>query len=152
MADPEPADPDEPEADADAPEGEVAEGAASADDGEAVEGEATAPPSCCAMRRKVIVGILAVLPEAQCGVADAELADFLRFDLDAPTGKPVLAFRFCPWCGERRGPGTEHRIVDIQVVGGEVSDDDDDDDFTPPREASDDDPGFDPPAPFGMAD
>ncbi len=149
MADPEPADPDEPEAFDDAPEGEVAEGAAQ--EGEVPEGEAAAPPSCCAMRRKVIVGILAVLPEAQCGVPDAELADYLRFDLDAPTGKPVLAFRFCPWCGERRGPGTEHRIVDIQVVGGDASDDDDDD-FTPPREASDDDPGFDPPAPFGMAD
>ena len=103
-----------------------------------------AAATCCAMRRKVVVGILAVLPEAQCGVADAELADFLRFDLESPGGKPVLAFRFCPWCGTARAPDAETRIVDYEVraePGGE-----DEDGFEPPSE------GFDPPPSFGEDD
>lgn len=74
--------------------------------------------TCCAMRRKVVVGILGVLPEAQCGVPDSELADFMRFDLEAPGGKPVIAFRFCPWCGAPRAPDGEVRIVDVRLVAG----------------------------------
>jgi hypothetical protein len=69
--------------------------------------------TCCPMRRKVLVGVISVLPEAQCGVGDAELADFLRFDLQTPSGKPVIAFRFCPWCGQPRGPEDEVRIVEL---------------------------------------
>jgi hypothetical protein len=104
--------------------------------GDAPSGPPT-PPSCCLMRRKVVVGILAVLAEAQCGVADAELADFLRFDLEAPGGKPVLAFRFCPWCGTARAPDAETRIVDYDVLKAEPADDEDG--FEPPSD------GFEPP-------
>ena len=67
------------------------------------------------MRRKVVVGILGVLPEGQSGVPDSELADFMRFDLQTPDGKPVLAFRYCPWCGAARTPDAEVRIVDVRL-------------------------------------
>jgi hypothetical protein len=105
-------------------------------------GPEAAPRTCCPMRRKVVVGILGVLPEQQCGVGDAELADFLRFDLQTPDGKPVLAFRYCPWCGAARGPDTEFRIVDVGFVGGGEEGDDDEDGFEPPSSS------FEPPS-FG---
>ena len=79
------------------------------------EAEAEPPRSCCAIRRKVLVGILKVLPEDACGVPDSELADVMRFDLQTPSGKPVLAFKFCPWCGARRDPNGEARITDVQI-------------------------------------
>ena len=89
-------------------------------------GETPAGPgpgsTCCLMRRKVVVGILGVLPEEQCGVPDSELADFMRFDLQTPDGKPVLAFRYCPWCGAARGPEAELRIVDLSLESGDASD------------------------------
>ena len=76
--------------------------------------EPTSPPgTCCALRRKLLVGILRVLTEEECGVGDAELADVMRFDLSSPTGKPVIAFRYCPWCGKPRDERGETRIVDI---------------------------------------
>lgn len=94
------------------------------------------PPTCCPMRRKVVVGILAVLPETQCGVGDSELADFLRFDLETPGGKPVLAFRFCPWCGAARAPDAETRIVDVDIMRGEQGEGEGDEEggFEPPSE------------------
>ena len=67
------------------------------------------------MRRKIVVGIIKVLNEEDCGISDAELADVVRFDLQTPDGKPVLAFRFCPWCGAQRDPGGETRIVDVRL-------------------------------------
>jgi hypothetical protein len=70
-----------------------------------------APRTCCLMRRKAVLGVLAVLPEAVCGVADAELADFLRFDVRNPGGKPVLAVRYCAWCGALRDPAGEERVT-----------------------------------------
>lgn len=73
------------------------------------------PQTCCPIRRKVVVGILSVLPEEACGVPDSELADVIRFDLASPAGRPVIAFRFCPWCGKPRGAEDELRIVDIQI-------------------------------------
>ena len=59
------------------------------------------PPKlvCCAMRRKIALTPYS-LPEEMCGVSDAEVADFLIFDLKSPNGRPVLTFRFCPWCGK----------------------------------------------------
>jgi len=69
--------------------------------------------TCCVYRRKIMVSIAAVLPEAACGVSDSHLADLLRFDLDSPTGHPVLAFRFCPWCGKARDLDGETRITDV---------------------------------------
>ena len=83
-----------------------------------------AAQTCCPMRRKVVVGILAVLPEDRCGVGDAELADFLRFDLESPSGSPVLSFRFCPWCGKERGVDEETRIVDLKHDEDESSEGD----------------------------
>lgn len=59
------------------------------------------------------MGILRVLSEEECGVPESELADVVRFDLSAPSGKPVISFRFCPWCGTPRDPTQETRIVDI---------------------------------------
>jgi len=70
------------------------------------------PQTCCVYRRKILVGIQAVLPESVCGVADSHLADLLRFDIDLPTGHPVLAFRFCPWCGKARDLEGETRVTD----------------------------------------
>jgi hypothetical protein len=92
------------------------------------------------MRRKVVVGILGVLPEEQSGVPDSELADYMRFDLQTPDGKPVLAFRFCPWCGAARTPDAEVRIVDVRLdKPGEEPD------FDGP---GDEGPSFDPPKDF----
>ena len=70
--------------------------------------------SCCLYRRKLVVTIAAVLPEEVCGVGDAYLADLLRFDLETPTNHPVIAFRFCPWCGKPFEPTSEIRIADPQ--------------------------------------
>lgn len=70
-------------------------------------------PTCCSIRRKVMVAIVAVLPEEQCGVPDSELADVMRFDLGAPTGKPILGFLFCPWCGKPHQAGDERRVTDL---------------------------------------
>jgi len=70
--------------------------------------------TCCVYRRKIMVSIVAVLPEQVCGVSDSHLADLLRFDLETPTNHPVIAFRYCPWCGKPFTPGSEIRITDLQ--------------------------------------
>jgi len=87
------------------------------------------PVTCCLLRRKILVGILRVLSEDECGVPDSELADVLRFDLASADGKPVLGFMFCPWCGQPRDQQGETRIVSL----------------APPPEPDDDDGGFSPP-------
>lgn len=69
--------------------------------------------SCCAYRRKILVGILRVLTEEECGVPDSELADVILFDASSPSGKMVLAFRYCPWCGKPRDEASESRITDV---------------------------------------
>lgn len=56
-------------------------------------------PICCSMRKKIALTPYS-LPEEVCGVSDAEVADFLIFDMKSPNGRPVLTFRFCPWCGK----------------------------------------------------
>lgn len=66
--------------------------------------------TCCLMRRKTTVFLGPVIPEEVCGVSDLILADFMRFDMDAvvcPDGKkrPILGFKFCPWCGKPFVPG-----------------------------------------------
>lgn len=63
--------------------------------------------SCCLMRRKVVVAVIAIHPESTCGVHDSEMASFLRFE----GGQKVLAFAFCGWCGAPRGGGTEERVT-----------------------------------------
>lgn len=103
------------------------------------------------MRRKVVVGILGVLQEQQCGVPDSELADFMRFDLQTPDGKPVLAFRFCPWCGAPRDPAAEVRIVDVHVETGDPDESGEFEppgDYEPPSDASGEGPTWDPPKEF----
>lgn len=95
------------------------------------------PRSCCPIRRKVLVGILSVLPEEACGVPDSELADVVRFDLQSGSGRPVIAFRYCPWCGKARGPEDELRIVDVQIEA--VEDDEDEGPDLPAPEADDED-------------
>lgn len=84
-----------------------------------------APETCCDMRRKVMVFIGTVLPEQACGIPDTVLADFLRFDLPGParpdgTTKPVLAFRFCAWCGAPYKLASEIRITSIEPVEAPV--------------------------------
>lgn len=115
-------------------------------------GEAKQPSTCCPMRRKVVVGIIGVLPEEQSGVADSELADYLRFDLQGPDGKPVLAFRFCPWCGAARAPDAETRIVDVRFAQAEPPSDaegfEPPRDFEPPSGDSGEGPAWDPPKDF----
>ncbi len=51
------------------------------------------------MRKKIVLTPYS-LPQDVCGVSDAEVADFLVFDVKSPNGRPVLTFRFCPWCGK----------------------------------------------------
>ena len=108
----------------------------------------TPPSTCCSMRRKVVVGILGVLPEEQCGVSDTELADFMRFDLNTPDNKPVLAFRFCPWCGAARAPDGEVRIVDVRFAAEQPPGFEPPGDFEPPATSSDEGPAWDPPKDF----
>jgi len=78
-------------------------------------------PTCCNLRRKIVVAVIAVLPEEQCGISEAEMADVIEWGIEAPSGKPVVAFRFCPWCGQARKDGDEVRITDI----GNIDEDDD---------------------------
>ena len=85
--------------------------------------------TCCQMRRKVVVGILAVVPEETCGISDIDMGPFIRFDIKSPTGSPVIAFLYCPWCGKQRGENTEARIT--QHVA-DLEENEDLDDFTTP--------------------
>jgi hypothetical protein len=85
------------------------------------------PTTCCDMRRKVTVFLGPVLPEEVCGVPDTLLADFMRFDLpdaQAPDGttKPVLGFRYCPWCGKPFTSSSETRTT--MLFGHKVEDGD----------------------------
>lgn len=59
-------------------------------------------PYCapCDMRKKILIGVFAVLPESDCGVPESVLADFIDFDMNVPSGKPVVRVRFCSWCGK----------------------------------------------------
>ena len=91
------------------------------------EPESEQPTSCCLLRRKILVGILRVLSEDECGVPDSELADVLRFDLASADGKPVLGFMFCPWCGQPRDQQGETRIVSLAPP----PEPDEGDDFSP---------------------
>lgn len=68
--------------------------------------------TCCLMRRKILIGIIAVLTEEQCGVSDAQLADVVDWGKATPSGKPVIAVKFCPWCGTPRTDDIEAVIVD----------------------------------------
>jgi hypothetical protein len=83
-----------------------------------------AKKTCCPARRKFVVGILATLPEEQCGVPDTEVAEFIRFDLMAPGETPVISFRYCPWCGTERTLGSETRIT-MHVADQELEDEND---------------------------
>lgn len=78
---------------------------------DSLDAEPPMPGNCCELRRKILVGIQAVLPEEACGVSDAALADVYRPDMRLPNGQPVLAFRFCPWCGKPRPFTGEYRIT-----------------------------------------
>ncbi|MCZ2418686.1 MAG: hypothetical protein LC123_02425 [Burkholderiales bacterium] len=72
--------------------------------------------SCCALRTKIVVGVVGTIPEEACGVPDSALADVLRWDETSTHGRPILAFRFCPWCGARRVEGTNERVVEPRPV------------------------------------
>ena len=73
-------------------------------------------PTCCLMRRKVVVGLLGINTKAQCGVDDSELVDYVLHDAPRlPSNKPIVAFKFCPWCGQKRD-GFEQNVVDIVRV------------------------------------
>lgn len=54
---------------------------------------------CCRLRAKVALFPVAI-PEQLCGVPSSELADVMVFDEKSPGGKPLITFRFCPWCGK----------------------------------------------------
>lgn len=71
--------------------------------------------TCCELRRKIHVGVLRVLDESECGVADAAMADVVRWDIVVPSGKPVIGFRFCPWCGHERTLEDEVTMTDVTV-------------------------------------
>ncbi len=89
--------------------------------------------NCCLLRRKIVIGILAIQPEDVCGVPDTELVNVLDFMTQTPEGKQVIAIQFCPWCGKPRRPNSETRITPppfTELPGDEwkrgVSADDDD--------------------------
>ena len=71
------------------------------------------PASCCQMRRKVVVAVVKVLKPEECGVPDSELADFVMHGQDSPRGSPIIAFKYCAWCGTKRDNGDEMRITEI---------------------------------------
>ena len=77
------------------------------------QGEAPKKETCCLYRRKIVVGVIGVLPEEKCGVSDVELADLFDPDIKAASGLPVLRFRFCPWCGSPSTPDSEYRVTDF---------------------------------------
>ncbi len=83
--------------------------------------------TCCVYRRKIVVAITHVLPEAMCGVSDVELADLFDPDRKATSGKPVIAFRYCPWCGEPFTPSSEMRVTDLAPAPPEDDDEPDGD-------------------------
>ena len=55
--------------------------------------------TCCALRDKIslIPGIRAF---EDCNVPDSVLLDVMDFDYKSMHNKPILRFRFCPWCGK----------------------------------------------------
>jgi hypothetical protein len=54
---------------------------------------------CCLGRRKFKFNGIGYLSQEECGVSDAEIADFLILGAKSPEGRPVVVFKFCPWCG-----------------------------------------------------
>jgi len=92
--------------------------------------------TCCLARRKIVVGILQVLPEEQCGVSELEVLEFMRFDLRTPAGTPVVSFRYCPWCGTERTLDTEFRVTEHVGNIEEVDEDDEDDEDEPWKDDS----------------
>lgn len=59
-------------------------------------------PRCsCQMRRKVQINGFTHVSFEDCGVPDSVIADFVKWDVMSPMGRPVLVFNFCPWCGDR---------------------------------------------------
>jgi len=74
--------------------------------------------TCCALRRKIVVGIWRFEPEETCGVGDSELLDVTVFD---PDGKgQTVHFRYCPWCGVARAKAGETRVTEPPIEGGEL--------------------------------
>lgn len=67
----------------------------------------------CDLRKKIVIAIIAVLDEEECGVSDSALADAFDPDLPGPDGKPVLRMRYCGWCG-KVAPKPEH-ITDFNI-------------------------------------
>ena len=65
---------------------------------------------CCGARKKIILAIVAVLPESECGVPDSTLVDFIRFDVQHE-GKSLIVAPFCCWCGKRRDPNIIGRVT-----------------------------------------
>lgn len=67
------------------------------------------PVNCCQMRRKVVIGLIAILPESECGIPDSVMSDFLDFEQKA-AGQSMIQVAYCAWCGARRGKNHEKRI------------------------------------------
>ncbi len=88
-----------------------------------VSTKAPTPPkkNCCDLRRKVLIGVVAVLPESQCGIPDSALLDVTTFGLndlgETDKGTPILHVRFCAWCGEPRAPGDEVHVTEVMNPG-----------------------------------
>lgn len=61
------------------------------------EKKANEPVVCCKLRKKVAV-LVELLSEESSGVPDSELLDVMTFE-KSEHGRPVVTFRFCPWCG-----------------------------------------------------
>lgn len=68
---------------------------------------------CCQMRVKMIVMPGPYFSEAKCGIPDSVLADFILLGESTPSGKSIISFKFCPWCGKPYVRDGVRRIIDI---------------------------------------
>lgn len=55
---------------------------------------------CCKLRKKVVLGIMLIRSEAECGVPDSEMADVMAFD-ESKSDRPIICVQYCPWCGAK---------------------------------------------------
>jgi len=68
------------------------------------------------MHKKVVLGIVKIREEHECGVPFSVIADYNDFGYTPRTPGPFvgnLVFRFCPWCGKTRDDTQERRTVEM---------------------------------------
>lgn len=64
-----------------------------------------------------------VLSEEESGVPDSELVDFMIFEQKSPNGRPILAVKFCPWCGQKKADNGTLRVSEFEIQDSETDED-----------------------------